>query len=123
MTLIDTSSWVEALRRDGQANIRDRVRKLMVSGESALCDTVLVELWNGARGSSEIKKLKELESEITCVPTTEGTWALARELARRCRKTGITVPVSDLVIAACAAHHQMELEHCDRHFDQIAKLL
>ena len=105
MTLIDTSSWIEALRKDGKEEVRDRVRKLLLNGEAALCDFVLLELWNGARGDYEKKKLAQMEREIFCVSTTSAVWTLARELAIRCRKNGITVPPSDLLIAECAESH------------------
>ena len=119
MTLIDTSSWVEALRKDGNEDVRERVRKIMTSGKAACCDMVLLELWNGARGEYEKKKLMKLENEIRCVPTTEEVWKLARELARKCRTAGYTLPSSDIVIAACAKFHQMRIEQCDQHFRQI----
>ena len=50
LTLIDTSSWIEALRRSGRAEVRERVARLMSEGRAAWCDLVALELWNGARG-------------------------------------------------------------------------
>ncbi len=82
---------------------------------------VAVELWNGARGDYEKKKLKELEKEIISLPTTEVVWQLARNLAQKCRKAGHTVPSADLVIVSCGLFHKVELEHCDEHFDLIVK--
>ena len=52
MKLIDTSSWIDALRRDGDPQIRARVVALMASGEAAWCDLVRLELWNGLRGAA-----------------------------------------------------------------------
>lgn len=119
ITLIDTSIWIEALRKTGLSDVRERVRILMIEGRSAWCDLVAVELWNGAKGDYERKWLAEYENEIICLPTTKDVWELARELARSCRKSGKTVPVSDLVIASCALFHNAEIEHCDTHFDSI----
>jgi predicted nucleic acid-binding protein len=84
---------------------------------------VLVELWNGARGTKEHRLLRELEEQLETVPTAPEVWALARELARRARERGLTVPAADLVIAACADHHQLSLLHQDNHFDHIQELL
>jgi predicted nucleic acid-binding protein len=122
MTLIDTSSWIEALRRDGRADARDRVRKLLIEGQAVWCDLVSLELWNGARGDYERGRLAALEKEIGCLATTDAVWALARTLAKKARKTGKTVPSSDLVISACGFHYQVEIEHCDQHFDTILQL-
>jgi len=60
VVLIDTSSWIEALRASGKISIRERVKNLMIDGAAAWCDMVTVELWNGARGHSEKKKVKTI---------------------------------------------------------------
>jgi len=119
VTLVDTSSWIEALRLNGRENIRERVKLLLIDGLAAWCDMVAVELWNGARGDYEKKKLAELEKEIICLPTTDEVWHGARKLARKSRSAGHTFPSADLVIASCAFFHGAELEHCDAHFDLI----
>lgn len=122
MTLIDTSSWIEALRRDGRADVRDRVRKLLVEGQAVWCDLVSLELWNGARGDYEKERLTALEKEIDCLTTTDKVWDLARTLARKARKAGKKVPASDLLISACGLYHQVEIEYCDQHFDLIIEI-
>jgi predicted nucleic acid-binding protein len=119
IVLVDTSSWIEALRYSGRADVRERVRNLLLNGLAAWCDMVAVELWNGARGDYEKKKLMELEEQIICLPTTGEAWQLARRLAQRCRKAGHTMPSADLVIAACGLSNDVTIEHCDEHFDLI----
>ena len=119
MTLVDTSSWIEALRSNGSERIRERVRQLLMDGLAAWCDMVAVELWNGARGDYEKKKLAELEREIVCLPTTNEVWQGARKLAQKSRSAGYTFPPADLVVASCAIYHGVTLDHCDAHFDTI----
>jgi predicted nucleic acid-binding protein len=116
--LIDTSSWVEYVR-DLQSDAGDRVEALVLSGEAAWCDMTLVELWHGVRGAREKRELAEMEKEIKRVPVDGPVWSLACKLALRCREKGVTVPTSDIIIAACATHHKLELEYCDGHFDDI----
>ena len=122
MILIDTSSWVEALRVSGRVEVRERVKRLLVDGLAAWCDMVAVELWNGARGNYEKEKLAELEREILCLPSTEAVWQMARNLAQECRKAGHTMPAADLVIGSCALSHGVGLEHSDEHFDILMAL-
>ena len=69
VVLIDTSSWIEALRLAGRSDVRERVLVLMTDGRAAWCDMVAVELWNGSKGDYERQKLSELEKEITCLET------------------------------------------------------
>lgn len=122
IVLIDTSSWIEALRTTGNEGVRNRVRHLMVEARAAWCDMVAVELWNGARGTYERQKLAELEREITLLQTTPEVWKAACALAQRCRLAGKTVPSADLVITACAVIHNADIEHCDSHMDFILKV-
>jgi predicted nucleic acid-binding protein len=116
--LVDTSSWVDYLRQNESAAGR-RVEELVLAGEAAWCDMTAVELWNGTRGEREKRELALLEKDITLCPVDAEAWHVARKLAVRCRESGFTLPASDIVIAACAARHGLELEHCDKHFEKI----
>ena len=117
--LIDTSAWVHALRRDGEAEVRAQVAALVTSGQAVFCDLVLLELWNGARGAQEQKVLRGLERDLEKVETTTEVWDLAVDLARRCRAAGVSAPATDLLVAAISRHHRLPLLHRDAHFEQI----
>jgi predicted nucleic acid-binding protein len=121
MKLVDTSSWIEYLR-DRHSEAGDNVEVLVLSGQAAWCDVTLVELWQGVRGAKEKRELAEMEKEIERVEVNAPVWLFARKLALRCREKGLTVPATDIVIASCAAHHGLELEYCDAHFDAIMPL-
>ena len=121
MKLVDASSWVEYLR-DLKSEAGDRVEVLLLNGEAAWCDITLVELWHGARGAKEKRALTAMEGEIERVAVDAAVWRLSAKLALRSREKGLTVPISDIVTAACAAAHRLELEHCDKHFDAILPL-
>jgi predicted nucleic acid-binding protein len=60
-----------------------------------------------------------LEGELRIYPVDGQVWANARLLARRCREKGVTASTPDIVVAACAANHQLALAHCDSHFDKV----
>jgi predicted nucleic acid-binding protein len=119
--LVDTSAWIEQLRRGGNPATRARVEDLLSSGEAAWCPAVRLELWNGARGQAEQKVLREIESEIPSLEIGPLVWDLAVALASEARKRGLTVPATDLLVAACARHHGVAIEHSDSHFDLIAE--
>ena len=122
MTLIDTSSWIDALRRDGDPAIKTRVAALLRDGTAAWCDMVRLELWNGLRGAAERKQMEELEADVINLASTDAVWTKARLLAQRARAKGITVPGADLVIAGCAWEHGVEMEHDDAHLAALASL-
>jgi predicted nucleic acid-binding protein len=98
------------------------VRVLLQSGDAACRPVVRLELWNGARGGHEKQVLLELERELAKLEISADVWDLACGLARKARQHGKTVSASDLLIAACARHHAVEIEHADSHFDVIATL-
>lgn len=121
MTLVDASSWIEFLRqRASTAGLR--VKAMLGRGEAAWCELTLVELWNGAQEQAEKTVIKELEAEMRLYTINEHVWAKARALARRCRDRGVTAPTTDIIVAACASRSSLDLEHCDRHFDQIVPI-
>jgi predicted nucleic acid-binding protein len=49
-------------------------------------------------------------------------WTIANALAQSARRTGKTIPATDILIAACARRHGVELEHADQHFAALAAL-
>jgi predicted nucleic acid-binding protein len=93
--------------------------KLTEDGAAVLCDLMLLELWNGASGAEEARMLRDLEPELESVPTSDEVWRTARAMARACRRKSVSVPATDLLIAACAERHGLGLLHHDAHFDRI----
>ncbi len=121
MVLLDTSAIIHFLRPNGDPKVRDRVIALLHSGEARWCALVRLELWNGAGGERERKAIREFERFVPELDISANVWALAMDLARRCRVAGVSVPASDLLIAACARHHGAAVEHADSDFELIAK--
>jgi hypothetical protein len=122
MILIDSSSWIEALRESGKAEVRKRVEGLLAAGNAAWCDPVRLELWNGARGQQERKALAQLEKTVPLLPVDDAVWDQAVRLAKSARDAGVTVPAVDLIIVACARRHAVDLEHNDRHLTRLQSL-
>ena len=122
MVLIDTSSWVETLRESGRSEVRQRVVQLTISGEAVWCDPVRLELWHGARGHQEKKRLDDMDRTLISLPVDQDVWDLSIDLARRARGKGITVPPIDLIIAACARYHEAGIEAADQHFGELMRL-
>ena len=122
MTLIDTSAWLEQLRRGGYAAVRRQVETLLAAGDGAWCPQVRLELWNGARGTAERSVLKEMGTTLPSLGMDAAVWDRAAALAAGARAKGITVPATDLLVAACACHHGVAHLHYDGHFDLIAEL-
>jgi predicted nucleic acid-binding protein len=122
MVLVDSSSWIHFLRPDGDVAVRGRVEAALHAGSARWCPLVRLELWNGAGGDREKKVLREFERLVPELDITSEVWNEAYDLARRCRSAGVSVPATDLLIAACARHHGARLEQADGDFDRIARV-
>lgn len=122
MVLVDTSSWIHFLRPDGNAAVRVRVERALRDGDACWCPIVSLELWNGAGGERERAVLRQFERVLATLSIDEAVWSLARSLAREARRRGVTVPATDLLIAACARHHGAELETADADFEVLKSL-
>ena len=122
MKLVDTSCWVHQMRHKGDPAIRSRVETLLQAGQAAWCPPVRLEIWAGAGNAAERRVLTIYEQCLPELPITDEVWKAACELADRCRSAGKTAPANDILIAACARHHQVEVEAADSHFDFLMTL-
>ncbi|HRQ88679.1 MAG TPA: PIN domain-containing protein, partial [Bacteroidia bacterium] len=122
MKLVDTSAWVHALRRQGNPAIKARLTELVTLGQACWCPVVRLELWAGVGVDPERRVLRVFEQRIPELSITDDVWQLACDLADRSRRAGTTVPPNDLLIAACARHHGVEVEAADAHFEFLRKL-
>jgi predicted nucleic acid-binding protein len=118
--LVDSSSWIHFLRPTGDPVVRARVEAALTAGEACWCPLVRLELWNGAAGDRDRRILRDFESVLPELAIDDVVWVRAYELARRARATGVFVPATDILIAACAGRHGAELETADSDFDQLA---
>ncbi len=114
--LVDGSLWVHQLRKSGDPEHRRRVHDLLESGQAAWCPPVRLELWRGVTNDAERKALRHYESLLPDYGISEPVWERAIRLADRGRAAGITAPLADLLIFACAREHRLELAHDDSHF-------
>ena len=122
MILVDSSSWIHFLRPNGDPKVRSRVEAALTSGEACWCPLVRLELWNGAAGDRDRKSLRDFEDVLLEIAIDDDVWASAYELARRARGAGVSVPATDILIAACARRHGADLETADSDFERLAAL-
>jgi predicted nucleic acid-binding protein len=101
---------------------RRRVNALLEAGEAAWCAPVLLELWRGVTNDAERKTLRRYEAVLPDYEITAETWTRAIHVADRGRAAGVTAPLADLLVFACAKLNDLEIEHDDEHFEALAKL-
>jgi predicted nucleic acid-binding protein len=123
MILVDSSAWVEYLRRTGSP-VHLRVRTaLEEKAELASTDVVLMEILAGARDGRDRDRLRRLIYGRTLL-AVEGPldYEQAAELYHACRRQGETPrKLTDCLIAAVAIRNQAQVLHADGDFDAIAR--
>jgi predicted nucleic acid-binding protein len=120
MVLVDSSAWIESLRRNGDMRVKLAVEGLLEAYEAQWCSPVRLEVLGGAR-LEERALLGKRFSVIPYRPCREDDWDRAVALAWRIRGKGLTVPWLDVLIAAIAIHDGTRLYATDAHFQEIAK--
>jgi predicted nucleic acid-binding protein len=56
------------------------------------------------------------------LPIIDDVWDLACRLATASRAAGFVIPNPDIIIAACARYHDVQVEAVDRHFSLLSGL-
>jgi len=112
--LVDSSSWIHFLRPNGDPVVLSRVEAALTSGAACWCPLVRLELWNGAAGDRDRKSLRDFEDVLLELAFDDEVWAGAYELAHRVQGAGVSLPATDILIAACARRHGADLETADR---------
>lgn len=121
MVIADTSVWIEYFR-GGDEPVRSALRRLIRTQQTALVGMVLAELLQGCRTSKEADTILANLAGLGFLETTFATWKRAGELSASLRRKGLTIPLSDLVIAAVAMEHQCQVYTLDPHFKQVPGL-
>ena len=118
--LIDTSAWILALRKNFAPPLKERIDHVLRDNEVFTTGFIVLELLGGVKTELEYKRLKSRLDALDSIATDDTLWQNACELAFHLRRKGVTVPNTDILIAACAIHAKATLIHADKHFDSIA---
>lgn len=117
MYLVDTSIWIHALRPEGDPSIRSRLKPLIVGGETAVTEWIILELMTGLLASEPKDTLLHWFAPIARLPFQASWWEDSWEYAARLRKRGVSPTAADCFIATLAIQHQVVLVHCDTDFE------
>jgi predicted nucleic acid-binding protein len=121
--LVDTSAWVEFLRRTGSdVNVKMRAYRDLTH-DLAICEIVAMELVAGVRGAREEAAVDEIIGGMPLLPMRGlDDYVDAAMLFRACRAAGETVRrMTDCLVAAVAIRNDVAVLHHDRDFDVLAR--
>ena len=118
--LVDTSAWILALKNRPVARARSVIDDLLADGKIAIIPVIRLELLGGTKSTAEFQRLDSRLGALHQLPLAQAEWDESASLAFKLRRTGMTVPYIDIIIASAAILHGLLLIHADRHFDLIA---
>ncbi len=118
--LVDTSAWIASFRRSSPERLRLAIDEALQKDLVATCPPVLLEILQGCRSEAEFGKMKERFDSLHFYPATESIWDRAYRMAFELRNSGLTIPGTDVLIAAIAIENNLDLLHHDQHFRMIA---
>ena len=113
--LVDTSAWVDFLR-PGLRPLGERVEELLGADQARICGVVITELLHGLKGAGEERQVLWLLERVWRIETIEQDWDDAGNLLRTLRKKGLTVPVTDAMVAVVAKRNGIAVLTADDHF-------
>lgn len=121
MVLVDSSAWIESLRRNGDMRVKLAIEGLLEAYEAQWCTPVRLEVLGGAR-REERARLGHHFSVIPYRVCKEEDWERGVALAWKLRANGLNIPWLDVLVASIAIHDGVRLYATDEHFQQVAQL-
>jgi len=121
--LVDTSVWLLALKKDFMPKVKDLIDHLLKEDAIITTGIIKLEILSGTKTKKEFQRLKNRLEALDSVETDNSLWQNACEVGFKLRRKGVTVPHTDILIAACAMKTGSIIVHADTHFDQLAKHL
>jgi len=121
MKLVDSSAWVEFLRRKGDPKIKHLVARLLQVDQAAYTCPIRFELLSGVRPGEEAD-LDQAFALSHHFPFEQDDWREAAELERQFRAKGLNVPRNDLFVATVAIRTGVVILCRDAHFNAAQKV-
>jgi predicted nucleic acid-binding protein len=116
--LVDTSAWIDYFNKPN-SKIGKAVEKVIKQEKALIAGIILTELLQGARAQEEYDVLLDSMLALPILETELSTWIEAGRLAFALRREGITIPTTDLIIAALAIQDNRAILTLDHHFQKI----
>ena len=115
--LADTSVWIEFFKQ--RSGTGDALEALILENSVWTCGVVLFELVQGVKSDAEKTQILTTISHLKYAEMSRSLWQKAGDLSSALRKKGLTIPLSDIFIAAIAIEHNLAVFTLDGHFADI----
>jgi len=118
--IVDTSVWIEYLKN--RPSVTEKLDQLLLAGTIVTVGPVIAEILQGAKTEKDYRLLEKNIGGLPLIETKVEDWIKAGKISYELRKRGITIPLTDCLIAAVAIHQNASVMTYDRHFENIPNL-
>jgi predicted nucleic acid-binding protein len=117
----DTCAWIDFFR-GRQTPLAELLGDSLLNAEVLTCGVVLYELLQGIKSQPEEAMVQNAFQALSHIEMTRELWIRAGRLSAQLRRNGLTLPFSDIIIAAIALEHGCAVLTIDRHFEAVPGL-
>ena len=116
--LIDTSAWIDFFR-NSTGVIGDLVNDLILNDTAYIAGPIMAELLHGVRSEKEASQLEFIFTTIPYLEVDQHDWIQTGNTLLRLRKNGLSVPLTDVLIANIAVRNNAAVLTLDKHFQHL----
>ena len=116
--IVDTCVWIEFFRKP-ESEITLHLKDLLRESKVIMVGMVLAEILQGVKAPKEASLVKESLEKLPYLKMTRDIWESAGRKSATLRASGLTIPLSDLIIACAALSEVHEIFTIDPHFEKV----
>ena len=120
MILVDSTVYIDMLRQ--RQDPRTALAPLLRTSGLGCCEIIRLEVLRGIIAPAFRTEMEEFFELVPVLALNVAVWRRALELGWTLDRRGEVLPLTDLLIAACALQYDAALVSSDRHFARIPGL-
>ncbi len=121
LVLVDSSVWIDYYRPHGASALKQRLQEELARGTVATMGLIAVEVLQGTSTQEVFETLREDFLGVHWLEMSQAVWLEAAQLGARLRQAGLSLPATDVAIAAASLHYRCRLWHRDADFTRIVR--
>lgn len=118
--MVDTSVWIEYFKNN--VDIVGFMEKNLLEDNVYIVGIIVSELIQGIKNEDEREVIRLNLDAVSYIDMKYDDWVKTGELSNSLRKSGITLPLTDIAIASVTMKNNMHLATLDKHFKLVPDL-
>jgi hypothetical protein len=116
--IVDTCVWI-VFFREPESELTLYLKRLLRERKVIMVGMVMAEILQGVKAQKEATLVKQSLGKLPYLEVTREIWETAGKISASLRGAGVTIPLSDLIIAAVALSGGHDIFTIDPHFQKV----